>query len=150
MLEGKYGLPRLLTKSGGLNSGFMIPQVVAASLASENKSLAHPASIDSIPTSANREDHVSMGVTAARHARDICANTAKVLGIEVICGAQGLSFDRGLRAGSGPEAAFAAVRARVPELESDRWLAPDVVVAEELVSSGTILAAIEAVIGQLE
>ena len=81
------GLPPFLAKDPGVESGFMIPQVVAAALASENKTLAHPASVDTIPTSANREDHVSMGVTAARHADRVAANTAKVLGIEVLCAA---------------------------------------------------------------
>jgi histidine ammonia-lyase len=106
------GLPAFLAPNPGLDSGLMIPQVVAASLASENKSLAHPASVDTIPTSANREDHVSMGVTAARHARDITRNVAKVLGIELICGAQGLHFDHSLRAGQ------AASRPRSPPCAS--------------------------------
>ena len=144
------GLPAFLAPDPGLHSGFMIPQVVAASLVSENKSLAHPASVDSIPTSANREDHVSMGVTAARHARDITSNVAKVLGIEVICGAQGLEFDRSLSAGRGPEAAYASVRSRVPALEEDRFLAPDMREGEELVTSGSILNAVESEIGPLE
>jgi histidine ammonia-lyase len=140
------GLPAFLAPNPGLDSGLMIPQVVAASLASENKSLAHPASVDTIPTSANREDHVSMGVTAARHARDITRNVAKVLGIELICGAQGLHFDHSLRAGRGVEAAFEAVRERIPPLEGDRYLAPDLVIAEELVSSGTLQQRVEAVL----
>jgi histidine ammonia-lyase len=143
------GLPAFLAPHPGLESGFMIPQVVAASLVSENKSLAHPASVDSIPTSANREDHVSMGVTAARHCRAIARNTAKVLGIELICGAQGLSFDRKLRAGQGVEAAYAAVRERVPPLTGDRYLAPDLLAAEELVVSGRMVEAAEAAVGPL-
>ncbi|MEZ5987534.1 MAG: histidine ammonia-lyase [Planctomycetota bacterium] len=144
------GMPAFLAPDPGLESGFMIPQVVAASLASENKSLAHPASVDTIPTSANREDHVSMGVTAARHARDIAANTAKVLGIELLCGAQGLDFDRSLRAGAGVEPAYARIREDVPRLVHDRFLAPDLARAERLVASGAVLAAVEAVVGPLE
>ena len=144
------GLPAFLAPDPGLNSGFMIPQVVAASLVSENKSLAHPASVDSIPTSANREDHVSMGVTAARHARDITNNVASVLGIEVICAAQGLEFDRSLGAGRGAEAAYKTVRSRVPKLEQDRYLAPDLAAGRELVSSRAILDAVEAEVGALE
>lgn len=144
------GLPAFLAPEPGLNSGFMIPQVVAASLVSENKTLAHPASVDSIPTSANREDHVSMGVTAARHARDITNNVAMVLGIEVICAAQGLEFDRSLRAGRGPELAYRVVRSSVPKLEQDRYLAPDLAAGRELVSSRAILEAVEAEVGPLE
>lgn len=144
------GLPAFLAPDPGINSGFMIPQVVAASLASENKSLAHPASVDTIPTSANREDHVSMGVTAARHARDIVANVTKVLGIEVICAAQGLEFDRSLRAGKGPEAAYGVVRSRVPALENDRYLAPDMLAGEEMIRSAAVLDAVEAEVGALE
>lgn len=142
------GLPAFLAPSPGLDSGLMIPQVVAASLASENKSLAHPASVDTIPTSANREDHVSMGVTAARHARDIVANTAKVLGIELICGAQGLYFDHSLRAGRGVEVAFDVVREQIPPLESDRYLAPDLAVAERMVTSGDLVDRVEAALGR--
>lgn len=143
------GLPPFLAPNPGLDSGLMIPQVVAASLASENKSLAHPASVDTIPTSANREDHVSMGVTAARQARDIARNTARVLGIELLCAAQGLSFDRALRAGRGVEAAYAAVREVVPPLEQDRFLAPDLEAAEGLVRSGVLLRAVEREVGPL-
>ncbi|HEX5051994.1 MAG TPA: histidine ammonia-lyase [Planctomycetota bacterium] len=137
------GLPPFLARNPGLESGFMIPQVVAASLASENKSLAHPASVDTIPTSANREDHVSMGVTAARHAERAVANTAKVLGIEVLCAAQGLDLGEKLRPGVGVAAAYAALRRKVAGLEGDRFLAPDLAIAEQLVLDGTIVAAAE-------
>ncbi|HHI79438.1 MAG TPA: histidine ammonia-lyase [Planctomycetes bacterium] len=132
------GLPAFLAPEPGIQSGLMIPQVVAASLASENKVLAHPSSVDTIPTSANQEDHVSMGTTAARHARDIARNTARILGIELICGAQGLEFDRSLRAGKGVEAAYACLRERVPPLEGDRFLAPDLEEAFQLVLQGKI------------
>ncbi|MCA8974361.1 MAG: histidine ammonia-lyase, partial [Planctomycetes bacterium] len=143
------GLPPFLARNPGVESGFMIPQVVAASLASENKSLAHPASVDSIPTSANREDHVSMGVTAARHAELVIANTAKVLGIEVLCAAQGLDLGDGLRPGKGVAAAYRALRQRVPGLAEDRFLAPDLAVAEELVTAGVLMAAAEKAVGVL-
>ena len=143
-------LPAFLAHDPGLESGLMIPQVVAASLASENKSLAHPASVDTIPTSANREDHVSMGVTAARHARDIAGNTAKVLGIELICAAQGIDYHASNRPGRGVAPAHAAVRERIQPLTSDRYLAPDLREAEKLVSSAKVVDAVEAVIGPLE
>jgi histidine ammonia-lyase len=143
------GLPPFLARNPGLESGFMIPQVVAASLASENKSLAHPASVDTIPTSANREDHVSMGVTAARHAERVVANTAKVLGIELLCGAQGLDLGRPLRPGKGVQAAHRALRRAVAGLDGDRFLAPDLAVAERLVRSGELVAAVERRVGAL-
>lgn len=143
------GLPPFLAKHPGLESGFMIPQVVAASLASENKSLAHPASVDTIPTSANREDHVSMGVTAARHAEAIVSNAQKVLGIELLCAAQGLDLGEQLRPGKGVRAAYQALRKRVKGLEGDRFLAPDLAVAEEVVQSGELVAAAEKAVGAL-
>lgn len=143
------GLPPFLAKDPGLESGFMIPQVVAASLASENKTLAHPASVDTIPTSANREDHVSMGVTAARHADRVVANTAKVIGIELLCAAQGLDLGAKLRPGVGVAAARRALRRRVPGLDGDRFLAPDLVEAERLVADGALVAAVEKKIGPL-
>ncbi len=143
------GLPPFLARHPGLESGFMIPQVVAASLASENKSLAHPASVDTIPTSANREDHVSMGVTAARHADLVVANTAKVLGIELLCAAQGLDLGEPLRPGKGVHAAYKALRARVAGLDGDRFLAPDLAVAEAMVVDGSVVAAAERAVGVL-
>ncbi|MEO6596958.1 MAG: histidine ammonia-lyase [Planctomycetota bacterium] len=143
------GLPPFLARSPGLESGFMISQVVAAALASENKTLAHPASVDTIPTSANREDHVSMGVTAARHAALVVANTAKVLGIELLCAAQGLDLGEKLRPGVGVEAAYKALRKKVAWLDGDRYLAPDLAVAEQLVLDGTFVAAAEKKVGVL-
>ena len=143
------GLPPFLARNPGLESGFMIPQVVAASLASENKTLAHPASVDTIPTSANREDHVSMGVTAARHAERVLANTRKVLGIEVLCAAQGLDLGGRQRPGKGVAAAYRALRRRVKGLEGDRYLAPDLALAEQLVADGTLVRAAEKAVGVL-
>lgn len=143
------GLPPFLAKHPGLESGFMIPQVVAASLASENKTLAHPASVDTIPTSANREDHVSMGVTAARHADRVAANTAKVLGIELLCAAQGLDLGTKLKPGVGVAAAYRALRRRVAGLDGDRFLAPDLAEAERVVVEGALVAAVERKVGPL-
>ncbi len=143
------GLPPFLADDPGVESGFMIPQVVAAALASENKTLAHPSSVDTIPTSANREDHVSMGVTAARHAWNILENTEKVVGIELLCAAQGLEFGGGVTPGRGVAAAWAAVRARVPALHGDRYLAPDLGTAEEIITSGALRDAVEAELGEL-
>jgi len=143
------GLPPFLAKDPGLESGFMIPQVVAAALASENKTLAHPASVDTIPTSAIREDHVSMGVIAARHADRVAANTAKVLGIEVLCAAQGLDLGARLRPGVGVAAAHRALRRRIQGLDRDRYLAPDLAAAEELIVDGALVAAVEKKIGPL-
>jgi len=148
------GLPAFLAADPGVESGFMIPHVVAASLASENKTLAHPASVDSIPTSANREDHVSMGVTAARHAERVVTNTAKLLGIELLCAAQGLELAASrdgapMRAGRGVEAGITAVREVVAGLQEDRLLAPDLAAAEQLVLDGSLVEAVEAAVGEL-
>jgi histidine ammonia-lyase len=141
-------LPAFLTPKPGLHSGLMIAQVAAAALASECKSLAHPASVDTIPTSANQEDHVSMGVTAARKARAICDNVEQVLGIEVLCAAQAHEFHRDLRAGDGAEAAYQLVRTRIPALDADRFLHSDLTAARELVASGELVAAVEDAIGR--
>ena len=143
------GLPAFLAKNPGLESGFMIPQVVAASLASENKTLAHPASVDTVPTSANREDHVSMGVTAARHADRVVANTAKVLGIELLCAAQGMDLGSKRKPGVGVAAAYRALRRRVAGLDGDRFLAPDLAEAERVIVDGALVAAVERKIGPL-
>jgi len=143
------GLPAFLAKNPGLESGFMIPQVVAASLASENKVLAHPSSVDTIPTSANREDHVSMGVTAARHAAMVVSNTAKVLGIEILCAAQGLDLGGKLPPGAGVKAAYQALRKRVAGLDGDRFLAPDLAAAEAVIVDGSLVAAVHKKVGPL-
>ena len=140
-------LPAFLTPRPGLNSGLMIAQVAAASLASENKSLSHPASVDTIPTSANQEDHVSMGVTAARKARTIALNTETVLAIEYLCAGQAHEFHRDLRAGDGAEAAYQLLRTRVAPLEGDRFLQPDIEAARDLVVSGALVRAVEQALG---
>jgi histidine ammonia-lyase len=142
-------LPAFLAPKPGLHSGLMIAQVAAAALASENKPLAHPASVDSIPTSANQEDHVSMGVTAARKARAIAENVEHVLAIEWVCAAQAREFRRELRAGVGAQAAHELLRTRVAKLDGDRFLQPDLVAARDLVASGALVAAVEAAAGPL-
>ncbi|MDO5087878.1 MAG: histidine ammonia-lyase [Comamonadaceae bacterium] len=124
--SGLSGLPPFLVTDGGVNSGFMIAQVTAAALASENKSLAHPASVDSLPTSANQEDHVSMATFAARRLAEMVNNTAVVVGIEAMAACQGMELKRGPRSSSALEAEFEAIRARVRFVEQDRLLAPDV------------------------
>lgn len=132
------GLPAFLTAQGGLNSGLMIAQYTAAALVSENKVLSHPASADSIPTSANQEDHVSMGAHAARQLRQIVANVQNVLSIELLCAAQALDFQN-LRAGSGVQAAYEYLRTLVPHLAEDRYYRPDVLRISEEVGSGRLL-----------
>jgi histidine ammonia-lyase len=142
-------LPAFLTSRGGLNSGFMMAQVTAASLVSENKALAHPASVDSIPTSANQEDHVSMGMTAARKTGQILENAEQVIAIELLCAAQGVDFRSPLKPGRGTLAAHRAVRKHIKHLDRDRFLAPDLDRAAELVREGDVLRAVERVVGRL-
>jgi histidine ammonia-lyase len=125
------GLPPFLVKEGGLNSGFMMPQVTAAALASENKSLAHPASVDSLPTSANQEDHVSMATFAARRLFDMLDNTAGIVGIEAMAAAQGIDFLRPLRSSQLVEREHAAIRGRVAFVAHDREFAPDIAAMRE-------------------
>jgi histidine ammonia-lyase len=129
-------LPAFLTREPGLRSGFMLAQITAAALVSESKILCHPASVDSIPTGASKEDHVSMGPAAARKARQVLRNTETVLGIELLCAAQALEFLKPLHPGPGVEAAYRLVRERVPPLEEDRVLAPDIEAAAALVREG--------------
>jgi histidine ammonia-lyase len=144
------GLPAFLVSDGGLNSGFMIAQYTAAALVSENKVLCHPASVDSIPTSANKEDHVSMGTIAARQSRDVISNTANVVAIELLCGAQALDLFTNLKPGAGTLAAYQVIRQTIPHLASDRILANDIAAMIELLRSGKILQAVEKKIGELK
>jgi len=148
------GLPAFLCVDGGLNSGFMIAQYVAAALVSENKVLAHPASVDSIPSSANQEDHVSMGTIAARKARSILENARSALAIEFLAACQAVDLRGREAARLGPEAlsaptraAYDALRARVPTLGPDRVMYTDIDAARELVRDGTALRAVEAALG---
>jgi len=132
------GLPAFLTPRPGLNSGFMIPQVTAAALVSENKQRAHPASVDSIPTSANQEDHVSMAGHGARRLLDMTRNLANILGIEYLAAAQGCDFHAPLSSSEPLEAARALLRDQVPHLEDDRHFAPDMAAATTLIASGAL------------
>jgi histidine ammonia-lyase len=132
------GLPPFLTSDPGLNSGFMIAHVTAAALASENKSLAHPASVDSLPTSANQEDHVSMATFAARRLQAMIRNTAHILGIELLASAQGIEFLRPLRSAVALELAHALLREVCPSVDRDRYLAPDIERATALVTNGSL------------
>jgi histidine ammonia-lyase len=143
------GLPAFLAPDGGLNSGFMLPQYVAASLVSENKVLAHPASVDSIPTSAGQEDHVSMGNASALKAWQALANAEWTLAIELLAGAQGVEFLAPLEPGRGAAAARAFVRGLSPRLEEDRPLSGDIDEVATAIRSGALVAAIEAEIGEL-
>jgi len=136
-------LPAFLVQNGGLNSGFMIAHVTAAALASENKSLAHPASVDSLPTSANQEDHVSMATFAARRLSDMHANTSGIIGIELLAAAQGIDFRRPLKSSPTLENELAAIRADVPFYAEDRFFAPDIAAARALVDSGRYRAAVD-------
>lgn len=131
-------LPPFLTANAGLNSGFMIAHVTAASLASENKSRAHPASVDSLPTSANQEDHVSMATFAARRLQPMIANVAHILGIELLASAQGIEFLRPLRSSPPLEQVHTLLRSHCPAMMQDRYLAPDIEAASTLVRDGAL------------
>ena len=143
------GLPPSLTQEPGVNCGYGILQIVAASLVSENKILASPASVDSIPTSANKEDHVSMGTIAARKAAGILRNSQHVLAIEFTCACQGLDFKGVEQAGHGTRAAHASVRGVLPPLGEDRASWGDLIRLREHMESGKLLAAVETVAGQI-
>jgi histidine ammonia-lyase len=133
------GLPAFLTPRPGLNSGFMIPQVTAAALVSENKQRAFPASVDSIPTSANQEDHVSMAAHGARRLAEMVENAQAVVGIEVLAACQGCDFHANLRSSDALERVRALLRARVPHLEEDRHFHPDMEAANALIRSGAVI-----------
>jgi histidine ammonia-lyase len=134
------GLPPFLVRDGGVNSGFMIAHVTAAALASENKLLAHPASVDSLPTSANQEDHVSMSTFAARKLGDLCANTSAILAIELLAAAQGVDLRAPIVTSERLQRVMRDIRARVPHYDIDRYLAPDIAAMTEAVRSGVIAA----------
>jgi histidine ammonia-lyase len=143
------GLTPFLAPHSGLTSGFMIAQVVSSALVSENKILCHPASVDSIPTSANKEDHVSMGSIAARKLAQVVENVAGSLAIELLVAAQGVDQRAPLKPAPGVAAAHRAIRARVPTLDDDRALYRDIAVVREIVDSGELRRAVEAVTGPL-
>ncbi|KUJ83767.1 histidine ammonia-lyase [Microbulbifer flavimaris] len=133
------GLPPFLVENGGVNSGFMIAQVTSAALASENKSLAHPASVDSLPTSANQEDHVSMATFAGRRLRDMADNTCGILAVELLAACQGLDFRAPLKSTEKLEKAKGKLRERVPFYDKDRYFAPDIEEAKQLLASAVYL-----------
>jgi histidine ammonia-lyase len=140
------GLPAFLVENSGLNSGFMIAQVTAAALVSENKSIATPCSVDSIPTSANQEDHVSMATHAARRLGPMVENAAAIVGIELLAAAQGIDFHRPARSSASLERVHANVRADVPFYAADRYFAPDIEAAKTLVRSGSLAALVSRVL----
>jgi histidine ammonia-lyase len=131
-------LPAFLVSDPGINSGFMIAQVTAAALASENKSLAHPASVDSLPTSANQEDHVSMATFAARRLHDMAENTAGIVGIELLAAAQGIDFHAPSETSERLQGAMREIRAVAKPYTEDRFFAPDIAAAASLVESGNL------------
>lgn len=143
------GLPAFLTPHGGLHSGFMIAQYAAAALVSENKVLAHPASVDSIPSSANQEDHVSMGTIAARKARDILFNAQNVVAIELLSAAQAIDFDDATKLGKGSKAAYDVIRREVTKIEEDRVMYLDFNKIYDIIKTNEIVESVENVIGTL-
>lgn len=144
------GLPAFLVSDGGLNSGFMLAQYTAASLVSENKVLSHPACVDSITTSANKEDHVSMGTISARKCREVVKNSENVIAIELLCGAQALDLFTNLNPGEGTLAAYTVIRDAVSHLDNDRILSKDIDTIKQLMRSGKILEAVERKVGKLQ
>jgi histidine ammonia-lyase len=145
-------LPAFLVKNGGLNSGYMIAQYAAAALVSENKVLAHPACVDSIPTSANKEDHVSMGTIAMRQSREILENVENVVAIEMLCAAQAydlITEKNPMSLGVGACAAYKVIRHHVPYLDRDRELYQDIETMVKVLRSGEIVEAVEKAVGPL-
>ena len=143
------GLPAFPVEDGGINSGLMLAQYTAASLVSENKVLSHPACVDSIPTSANKEDHVSMAPISARKCREIVRNAEYVTAIELLCGAQAMDLFTNMKPGEGTLVAYKTIRDSVPHLDKDRILSKDIETMVELLRSGKILAEVEKVVGSL-
>jgi histidine ammonia-lyase len=143
------GLPAFLVEHGGINSGFMIVQYSAASLVSENKVLSHPASVDSIPSSANQEDHVSMGTIAARKSREIMENVRRVLAMEIMCACQGIDMRGNKGLGKGTKPVYEAVRKSVPVLTEDRPLYEDINECEQLIIDGTLVKVCQEEAGEI-
>lgn len=144
-----YGLPAFLVANGGLNSGYMIVQYSAAALVSENKILAHPACVDSIPSSANQEDHVSMGTIGARKARDIVSNVSHVLAMELMCACQAIDLRGKKKLGKGTDAAYKLVRTIIPYYDNDREIHPEMLLCEKLLTDGSLVKAVEAAAGAI-
>src|SRR3954452_7716859 len=145
-----HGLPPFLTQDAGVNSGFMIAQYTQAAMVAENRRLAVPASADTLPSSAMQEDHVSMGWGAARKLRTSVQNLGRILAVELAAAAHGVDLRAPLEPGAGTAAGRDAVRAAVPGPGADRWLAPELAVAEALVTSGAVVEAVEGAMGGLE
>ncbi len=146
LLSGQAGLPPFLVANPGLNSGFMLLQVTAAALVSENKTLCHPASVDSIPTGSDQEDHVPMATWANRKLLQITDNLEQILTLEYLAAAQAIDFHRGLEGGRAAMAAHRLLRSEVPGLEDDRYLGDDIQKARRLIRSGAVVQAVEAVV----
>jgi histidine ammonia-lyase len=144
-----HGLPPFLTEEPGVNSGLMLAQYTQAALVAENRRLASPASVGSLPTSAMQEDHVSMGWSSARKLRTALRNLGRILAVELMCAAHGVSLRAPLEPGRGSAAALAAVRERIAAPGPDRWLAPDLAAAEDIVNGGALLRAVEQAVGEL-
>ncbi len=149
------GLPAFLVEEGGLNSGYMIGQYVAAALVSENKTLAHPACVDSIPTSANKEDHVSMGTIAIRQAREILDNVVNIIAIELLCATQACDLinadrNRALVGGKGTSVAYKIVREHVPHLKEDREIYKEIGTMADIMCSGELVEAVESAMGEVK
>ncbi|HKM43208.1 MAG TPA: histidine ammonia-lyase [Limnochordia bacterium] len=144
------GLPPFLSEASGLNSGYMIVQYTAAALVSENKVLSHPASVDSIPTSANQEDHVSMGSISARKALRILANVQNIVAIEILCACQALEFRDRSKLSPATRRVYELVRSHVPALKADRFLEPEISLVKDLVVTGKVRETVEDVIGSIE
>jgi histidine ammonia-lyase len=145
-----HGLPPFLSEDAGVNSGLMLAQYTQAAMVAESRRLAAPASVDSLPSSAMQEDHVSMGWGAARKLRTAVANLGRILAVELVCAARGIDLRAPLQPAPGTAAALAAVRERVSGAGPDRWLAPELALAERLVASGAVVAAVEAELGALQ
>jgi len=143
------GLPSFLVKDGGLNCGLMLCQYTAAALVAENRIYSHPASVDSISSSAGQEDHVSMGATAALKLRKIIENTEYIVAIGMLCAAQALDFREGMRPGKGTRAAYEAIRESITPLAGDRYIKDDIEVLFEMVRSGKIVDVVEKAVGEL-
>ena len=138
-----FDLPPFLTPDPGLNSGFMIAEVTTAALMSENKHLANPCSTDSTPTSANQEDHVSMAAHAARRLERMNSNLNVILGVELVCAAQGIEFRQPLKTSLPLQNVIASIRQKISSLEGDRYMAPDLEAAAEMVADGRLLSGFE-------
>jgi histidine ammonia-lyase len=146
LLSGNIGLPTFLISQPGLNSGFMMLQVTSAALASENKTLAHPASVDTIPTGADQEDHVSMSAWAGRKLLQVIDNLEHILALEYLAACQAIDFHEGLKAGKGAMAAYSLLREHIPFVNEDRPLAPFITHARQLISTGAVVDAVEKVV----